>query len=136
MDRCRGGREEVILEPPSPSGTVACLCLPQDPERDVCVCGALIVPWPELGVGQELGSKISYNPSFFVISPLVAFQNQKIRCLGEDVKKYSCKASRRTSLLASSKGCSALFQEQGEKRGFPLEKMILGKSVPCLETGR
>lgn len=113
MDRFRGGREEVILEPPSPSGTVACLCLPQDPERDVCVCGALIVLGQSCA-GQELGSKLSYNPSFFVISPLVGFQNQKIRCLGEDVKK-SCKASRRTSLLASSKGCSALFQGE-EKR--------------------
>lgn len=65
MDRCQGEREEVILEPPSPSGSVACLCLPQDPERDVYVYGALILPWPELGVGQELGSKLSYSPSFF-----------------------------------------------------------------------
>lgn len=65
-----------------------------------------------------------------MISPLVTFQNQKIRCLGEDVKS-SCKASHHTSLLASSKGCLAFFQEQGEKRGFPLEKWFL-ENLYCL----
>lgn len=65
MDRCHREREKVVSQPPPPSGSVSFLSLPQTPEMEVFVSDVLVLLSSELSVGQKLGSKLLFSPSFF-----------------------------------------------------------------------